>query len=176
MNSVRIYCHKITPISQKITHAFPYSVTRTDDAYCKQQHGCALFQASDVFYLKSALFCDVTRRIVVIPYWCFGKTYRSNLRGSRDLRPIYSPETPVMNLGCVISHNGRDSSGGIATGYGLDGPGIEIRWGKIFHTRPDRPWGPPSLLYNGYRVFPGVRRPGRGADHTPPYSAEVKRV
>ena len=22
-------------------------------------------------------------------------------------------------------------------------------------ARPDRPWGPPNLLYNGYRVFPG---------------------
>ena len=27
--------------------------------------------------------------------------------------------------------------------------------GEIFRTRPDRPWGPPSILYNGYRVFPG---------------------
>ena len=27
--------------------------------------------------------------------------------------------------------------------------------GQIFCTRPDRPWGPHSLLYNGYRVFPG---------------------
>ena len=27
----------------------------------------------------------------------------------------------------------------IATGYGLDGPGIESRWGEIFHTCPDRP-------------------------------------
>ena len=26
---------------------------------------------------------------------------------------------------------------------------------EIFRTRPDRPWAPPSLLYNGYRVFPG---------------------
>jgi len=53
---------------------------------------------------------------------------------------------------------GRDSSVGIATAYGLDGPGIESRWGEIFRTSPDRPWGPPSLLYNGYRVFPeGVR-------------------
>ena len=25
----------------------------------------------------------------------------------------------------------------------------------MYITRPDRPWGPPSLLYNGYRVFPG---------------------
>jgi hypothetical protein len=27
--------------------------------------------------------------------------------------------------------------------------------GEILRTRPDRPWGPPTLLYNGYRVFPG---------------------
>jgi len=28
--------------------------------------------------------------------------------------------------------------------------------GEIFRTLPDQPWGPPSLLYNGYRVsFPG---------------------
>jgi hypothetical protein len=33
---------------------------------------------------------------------------------------------------------GRDSSVGIATLYGLDGPGIESRWGKIF-PRPSRP-------------------------------------
>jgi hypothetical protein len=26
--------------------------------------------------------------------------------------------------------------------------------GEIFRTHPDQPWGPPSLLYNGYRVFP----------------------
>jgi len=38
--------------------------------------------------------------------------------------------------------------------------------GQIFRPRPDRPWGSPSLLYNGYRVtFPGVERPGRGVDH-----------
>jgi len=42
----------------------------------------------------------------------------------------------------------------------------------IFRTRPDRPWGPPSHLYNAYRVsFPGVRRPGRGANHPPPSSS-----
>jgi hypothetical protein len=27
--------------------------------------------------------------------------------------------------------------------------------GEIFRTRPDRPWGSPSLLYNGYRLFYG---------------------
>ena len=47
--------------------------------------------------------------------------------------------------------------------------------GKIFCTRPDRPWDPPNLLYNEYRVLPpGVKRPGRGVNHTIPSSAEVK--
>jgi hypothetical protein len=31
--------------------------------------------------------------------------------------------------------------------------GLNIGGGEIFRTRPDRPWGPPSLLYNEYRVF-----------------------
>jgi hypothetical protein len=46
---------------------------------------------------------------------------------------------------------------------------------EIFRTRPDRAWGPPSLLYNWYRVsFLGVKRPGRGVDHPPQSSVEVK--
>jgi hypothetical protein len=60
---------------------------------------------------------------------------------------------------------------------GLDGPGIESGRGEIFRTCPDRPWGPPSLLHNGYRVsFPRVKRPGRDIDHPPTSSAEVKEI
>jgi len=46
--------------------------------------------------------------------------------------------------------------------------------GEIFRTYPDRPWGPPSLPYTGYRVFPGGKeRPGHDADPSPPSSAVV---
>ena len=63
----------------------------------------------------------------------------------------------------------------IVTRYGLDGPGIESRRSEIFRSRPTRPWNPPSLLYNRYRVsFPGIKRPRRGLNHPPPSSAEVK--
>jgi hypothetical protein len=45
----------------------------------------------------------------------------------------------------------------------------------IFRTRTDRPWGPLSLLYNGYRFsFPGVKRPGRDVNHSHPSSAKVQ--
>jgi hypothetical protein len=48
--------------------------------------------------------------------------------------------------------------------YELDCPGIEFRW-RQFRTRPNRPWDPPSLLYNGYQApFLRAKRSGRGAE------------
>jgi len=44
--------------------------------------------------------------------------------------------------------------------YGLEGAG------EIFCTRPNQPSGPPSLLYNGYRVF--SRGKAAGAWRWPP--------
>jgi hypothetical protein len=43
----------------------------------------------------------------------------------------------------------------LATGWTVRGsnPGE----GEIFRTCPDRPWCPPRLLYNGYRICPGGR-------------------
>jgi len=70
---------------------------------------------------------------------------------------------------------GRDSSVDTATRYGLDGPGIESRWGARFSALVQN--GPGAYRASGTMdtgCFPGVKRPGRGVDHTPPSSAEVK--
>ena len=88
---------------------------------------------------------------------------------------------PFVNKLVIIEvlhriYRGPGSLVGIATDYGLDGLGSkkEIPVGTRSSARPDRPWGPLSLLYNGYRVFPwGKVRPGRAADHSPPSSAAV---
>jgi hypothetical protein len=55
----------------------------------------------------------------------------------------------------------RNSAVGIATRYGLEGPGIESRWGEYFRAYPDRLRDPLNLLYNGYRLFPEAKC-GRG--------------
>ena len=47
---------------------------------------------------------------------------------------------------------------------------------EIFRTRPDRFWGPPNFLHNGYRVsFPGVKRRGRGFDSPPHLAPRLKK-
>jgi hypothetical protein len=70
-----------------------------------------------------------------------------------------------------IGHVGRVFGGpgsvvGIATAYGLDGPGIESRWSRDFPHLSRPALRPAQPLYNGYRVLPGVRC-GRGVTLTP---------
>jgi hypothetical protein len=50
--------------------------------------------------------------------------------------------------------------------------GSNSRGCESFHTCPNRPWGPPSFLYTGYRVFSeGKERPERDVDPSPLSSA-----
>ena len=49
---------------------------------------------------------------------------------------------------------GQDSSVGIATCYGLDGPGIESQWGRDFPHLSRSALGPTQTLYRAYKVIP----------------------
>ena len=63
----------------------------------------------------------------------------------------------------------------IATCYGLDGPGIESRWGRDFpHPSRLALGAHPTSYTMGTRSFLEVKRPGRGIDQPPPSSAKVK--
>jgi len=70
---------------------------------------------------------------------------------------------------------GHDSSVGIATRYGLDGPGIESWWGARF-SQPAQtgPRAHPPSYTMGTGSFPGVKRLGCGIDHPPPSTTKVK--
>ena len=76
-----------------------------------------------------------------------------------------------------IHHPWRDweSSVGIATRYGLDGPGIESRWGEIFRTLQTGPGAHPASYTMGTGPFPGVKQPRRGVDHPPHLAPRLKK-
>jgi hypothetical protein len=72
---------------------------------------------------------------------------------------------------------GRDSPVGIATSYGLDGPGIESQWGaRLSAPAQTGPGTHPASCTMGTWSFRGVKRLGRGVDYPPQSSAEVKEI
>jgi hypothetical protein len=80
-----------------------------------------------------------------------------------------------MSMKCIT-----DSSVGIALGYGLDDRGYRVRFpagaGNFFITASRPVLGsthPPIQLVPG-ALSVGVKRPGREAEHSHPFSVEVK--
>ena len=80
-----------------------------------------------------------------------------------------------MSRASLLSRQSVIHAGDIVVGTGWTVRVSNAGDGEIFRTRPYLPWGPPSLLYNGYWVsFLGVKRPGSDVNHPSPSSAEVK--
>jgi hypothetical protein len=83
----------------------------------------------------------------------FGAVHDKGTRRKRCNHELYK----LFNEPNIITYiKSRDSAVGIATGYGLEdrGVGVQVPVGsRIFSSprHPDRLWGPPSLLFNGYR-------------------------
>ena len=75
----------------------------------------------------------------------------------------------------LLIAGGPGSVVGITTGYGLDGPGIESRWGVSFSAPVQNgPGAHPASCTMGTASFPGGKvRPGRHAKPSSPYCAVV---
>ena len=73
--------------------------------------------------------------------------------------------------------SGPGNSVGIATDYGLDGPGIESQWGRDFPHLSRPALGPtqPPVQWLPALSLGGKERLGRDADPSPPSSAVVKK-
>jgi len=70
---------------------------------------------------------------------------------------------------------GRDSSVGIATGYGLDDPGIESWWGARFSTPVQTGPGVHPASYTMVTGFyQEAKRSERGVDHPPHLALRLK--
>jgi hypothetical protein len=71
----------------------------------------------------------------------------------------------------------RDIVSTIATGYGLDGQGVWIRVPvESMSSRPVLGPTQPPIQWVPEALSPGVKRPGRETEHSPPTSAKVKKT
>jgi len=82
---------------------------------------------------------------------------------------VLADSCTVVTTGVVSTVCGASWAGG--ADYNLGATPKTVRGsnpggGEIFRTCPDRPWGPSSLLYNGYRVLIELRS-GRSVTLSP---------
>jgi hypothetical protein len=84
---------------------------------------------------------------------------------------------PPLKIIQYLTIGGPGGSVGIATGYGLDGTGIKKKipgGARFFAHVQTGPGVHPAFCTMGTGSFPWVKRPGLGAEHPPPSSAEVE--
>jgi hypothetical protein len=118
----------------------------------------------------TVIFWDMTPLVLVEMYRHCSVTYCLHINGTvqviTTLCRIWDSLSPLLV---------RDSSVGISTRYGLEGPGIESRFGARFCARVQTGPGAHLSSYTlGTGSFPGVNRPGRCVDHPPHLAPRLK--
>jgi hypothetical protein len=153
----------------------------TRDLTCQWSPKGYIFCLNDFAHLRLSVswgdYLEVHYLQTKLPHVWFEKNFQNRMFCPRHcsedcvrLRVLFPVFERKHVHKCVLM--GRDSVVGTATRYGLDSPGSNPGGGEILRIRPDRPWGPPSLLYDGYRVsFPGGK--AAGAWRWPPTPSNV---
>ena len=139
---------------------------------------CDHLDMSDKIMTKYPIFLIIisvigNRKVSIFIWVCTKFTLSAvvlcrNLHFSRmccDVWPLFVQRPPPPSpgprpphfLAVLVTLVGLDSVVGIATRYGLDGPGIESRWAARFSAPVQTG---PEALYNGYLVFPGGKAAG----------------
>jgi hypothetical protein len=161
--SMRKACWILKPIKHTITVCNTYCFS-TAIMIERKQLKVTLHKLSCFSFLHSWRKCNISFTIAIKCLTQF--TYQvATLFGVDNVDVIFAYSTQSWD---------RDSSVGMATGYGLDGRGDRIPVGARFFAHVQTgPGVHPASCTMGTRSFLVVKRPGRGADHPSPSSVEV---
>jgi len=114
------------------------------------------------YMAQSNRYLRTTTQVLRSPYHCSEETF-SWTGGKKDFVKKVGigeggtdPETTCI-LCCISTTVGPGSSFGKATDYGLEGPGIEFRWGRDFPPVQTGPGAHPASRTIGTGSFPEVK-------------------
>jgi hypothetical protein len=111
-------------------------------------NGLKDFYKNELIYFFDATPPPLTRAPIKVITYVMCSVSKCKQKWNLELTPSWSH----------IFHSVHDRSVGIALGYGLDDRGSIPGRGWEFFSKPPRPerlWGPSSLLSNGYQgLFP----------------------
>ena len=107
-------------------------------------HGPGFYLAQSFLYILDRRLAGTQRR-----YGSYGDEHL--LLPGIELLFLVRPAHNLATLWIKLSRLGTNPYGG---GTVWTNPVGSLQR-RISRTRPDRPWGPPNLLHNGYRVIPG---------------------
>jgi hypothetical protein len=108
--------------------------------YAQARHGFLLIT-------RMLLVSLISMPLATSQFWI---TYYSYMNTDRNHKP---PKFWALIVVPIYFTTYKSDTGWTVRGFDPVG-------GEIFRTHPDRPWGPPSFLYNGYWVFPGGKAAG----------------
>jgi hypothetical protein len=147
MSCMRIFRHHI-----RVLWEFTWHVRWNHDSF-EGKVTSILLGSSSIFVspLTLTMSCFTVRYLGPVHTLTFYVSKICTFTGEKVSQIVCSLD--FLRLPCSWS---RDSSVGIATRYGLNDRNVGVRvpaGSKMFSSpqRPDRLWGPPSLLSNGYR-------------------------
>ena len=160
--------------SPSLSKEYRCSVTGHKNAFIRLDIACTGFGMNVLKPVVNGLICrgyfilpvDIRRKL-----WRMSHQIKDSPIINDLLQRISQPSLTQTSYSDLFTKSADYLLNSLTTGWTVRDR-IPVR--TRFSARPDRPWGPPSLLQNGYRVFPGGKvRPGRSADHSPPFSAAV---
>ena len=116
-----------------------------------------------LYHCTDILLCtDDIKYIIQIWYyttgWLLSKTIKFDSHAC-TVNPhhiLTIDKATLKNVDCLIKCSEPGSVDGIATGYGLDGPGIEFRWRRHFPHLSRPALGPGTLSFLGVKSGVGV--------------------
>ena len=95
-------------------------------------------------------------------HWHLNKYFYPEVFKTKSVTTLITPVVPIL----------RKVKAAIAQSVQRHATDWTVR--EIFRTRPGQPCGPPSLVYNGYRVFTGGKADGEWCYLPSPSSVDVK--